>query len=130
MKRRMNAPRSERRGAALLIVLILIAVLTGGTLAMVNIASTDVDIAAAGRQEVITFAVAESALDEVLTDGRTKIEADPLAPGAGFSPNPDHPTLSAQYPNVNVPIVTPGSGGQATAFVRYVRFGPVQESST
>lgn len=123
-------PRPARRGAALLTVLILIAILTGATLAMVNLATGDTEIAAAGRMDAVSFSVAESALDEVLTDQRTALEANPLVPGIGYAPSPDHPTLQERYPDaVSFIEPPPADGPRAEAFVRYVRNGPVQESS-
>lgn len=130
MRTHHRHPREGRRGAALLTVLILIAVLTGATLAMVNLAAGDTEIASAQRMSAISFSMADSALDEVLTDDRTRREADPLVPGVGYAPSPDHPTLEVRYPdNATFIEPVPGEGPRAEAFVRFVRFGPVQESS-
>ncbi|MCK6544825.1 hypothetical protein L6R52_03085 [Myxococcota bacterium] len=105
---------------ALLITLVMIAALTGATLALATLASSDIEIAASDRIGTVAFTMSESAVDEVLTDARLA-----LTPAeGGYAPDPGDPVLSANYPPV-----TTQADATYQAEIQYLRDGPVEESS-
>jgi Tfp pilus assembly protein PilX len=124
MKKLITRGRRKQRGMALFVSLILIAVLTGATIALASLASSDVEIAASDRRGALAFTIAEAGVDEVLSDTRL---ADPA-----FSPDPSNPTLAIGYvPQTGSPpgCVAPNCEALYDATVKYVREGPVEESS-
>lgn len=112
--------RKKQRGMALFVALILIAVLTGATIALATLATADVEIAASDRRGALAFTIAEAGVDEVLGDGRLSDSADD---GAGFAPDPDGDLIVDYTPS------TRSDEARYTAAVKFVREGPVEESS-
>lgn len=110
----------DQRGMALLITLIMLAILTGATLALATLASGDLELASSDRMGAVAFNISETGIDEVLSDSQIAL---PPSSG-GYAPDPSDPVLSATYNPVTVqPEATYG------AEIQYVREGPVEESS-
>lgn len=121
--RNVKRGRKKQRGMALFVALILIAVLTGATVALATLATSDVEIAASDRRGALAFTMAEGGVDEVLGDDRLSISWEGPG-GPGFAPDPDDPDLLATYSPTTL-----SDEARYNAAVKFVREGPVEESS-
>lgn len=121
-----RASRPERRGMVLFTVLITVVVLLWGGMLLASRASTDLEIAAAGRRGAVSFTAAQSSVAQILSDGRITLPASTPAPtpDPGFSPDPGSASLEKEY---SVSPLDPNT--KVSAHIRYLREGPAGESS-
>lgn len=112
--------QNTQRGSVLLIVMILLPVLSYAGILLAGRAGRDVQIASAGRRQMITYGIAEGAVSEVLGDDRVTLAAG----RGGFAPDPGAARLDQPY----API-TETEKVKYEASVRFLRQGPVLESS-
>jgi hypothetical protein len=109
----LKAPLSRQRGAALIIVLAMVVLLTGLALAYLSRATSDRQVAHSSFHQSNVDQLAQSAMDNVIGDLRQEITSGSASPVPTFSANGS--TFNLYVPCVNVGCTTPTPSPGSTA---------------
>jgi hypothetical protein len=109
----VKAPLSRQRGAALIIVLALVVLLTGLSVAYLSRTTSDRQVAHSSFNQSSADQLAQSAMDSIIGDLRQEIVNGSASPAPTFSANGS--TFNLYVPCVNVGCTTPTPSPGSTA---------------